>query len=296
MLDYRVIFARSALAAAGMAGGLLVASSGTADAQFFGWWNNPTTYGAPANAMISPAQIYRLVAARGYQVTGGLRSDGRVYTVDVVDRWGRPLRLVVDAYEGDILQRFATRPPRPAALIPQQPQIGELFAPPPAASEAYPPYPNSAVPARPAARQQTKIPGLGHPAEAHRKPVKKTQTATRENGAPQPLPGTAQPGPASHADTVASPVGHTARTEAEPQPPADSIVPKAAVTIAPAKDAVVPPPAKADKVTAAVAPQSPVQATPRAPVVAPAPAVTKPARGKTDGPGYANGVPINPLD
>jgi hypothetical protein len=276
MVDYRLIFARSALAAAGMAGSFLLASGGTAEAQFFGWWNQPTApaYGGPV-AAIPPGEIYRIVASRGYQVTGGLRSNGRVYMVDVIDRWGRPLRLVVDAYDGDIVQSFATRVPRPAAPIPQpQPLLGELFAP--QAPAAYPPYPGTA----PAAREQTKVPGLGQPAQVERrKPARKTQTATRETGSA--TTGAVPMKSPVHADVPTTSRPATTRTEAEPSP-AESVVPKA--------PAVGTPP-KTDKVTATAAPNanSPA-ATVAKPVPAPKPA---PAKG---GPGYANGVPINPLD
>ena len=92
--------------------------------------------------MIPPGEIYRIVADHGYQVTGGLQRNGRVYLVNVVDRWGRALRLVVDAYQGDILQRFATAPPRPAASIPQPQSQANLYPQYP----SYPAYPDAAPP------------------------------------------------------------------------------------------------------------------------------------------------------
>ena len=130
------------LAAAGIAGGLLVTLAGSAQAQFFGWWGSPPAYGVPENAVIPPGEIYRIVAARGYQVTGGLQRNGRVYLVDAVDQWGRALRLVVDAYQGDILQRFATAPPRPAASIPQPQSHADLYP----QYSSYPAYPDAAPP------------------------------------------------------------------------------------------------------------------------------------------------------
>jgi len=286
MFDYRVIFAARwgqarTLAVAGIAAGLLVTLAGSAQAQFFGWWGSPTADGVPGNAMIPPGEIYRIVAARGYQVTGGLQRNGRVYLVEAIDQWGRALRLVVDAYEGDILQRFATTPPRPAASIPQPQSQANLYP----QYSSYPAYPDAAPPPAAAAAPYV-IPGIGHKTsgDARRSHVKKTQTAARETGTPAAEP--ARSGHRVRAEAVAPRAGHTARIEAvPPRPAADVVAPQPAAKPEPAK-AVAQPAAKAEPVTAAVAPAA-----------APPPASSpKPARPKTDGPGYANGVPINPLD
>jgi hypothetical protein len=271
MFDNRVLFARKALAAAGIAGGLFVGLGGAADAQGFGWFNSPANYGAPAVAMISPAQIYRIIAANGYRITGGLRNNGHVYVADVTDRWGQPLRLVVDAYEGNIVQRFATAPPRPPAPVPQSHSfLGELFQPP--RPESYPSYPEASLtpPSAPMAGPPVIAPQVGRAPKSdarQKKAVHKTQTASRETGNP------------TRARTV--------RSEAEPPRPASLVMPKSSPGPAPAAAA------KHENVTAAAsAKEAPAAVAPEPQPAAP----VKPAPSKKDGPGYANGVPINPLD
>jgi hypothetical protein len=242
MFDYRVIFvarrgrART-LAAAGIAAGLLVALMAPAQAQFLSWLGFPPANGVPENAAIPPANIYRIVAAHGYRVSGELQRNGGTYLVDAVDQRGRALRLVVDAYQGDILQRFATTPPRPPASIPQPQSQANLYP----QYQSYPAYPDAAPPSQ-------VTPGSGRKTtdDARRSQVKKTQTAARETGTP--TPESARPGRTRN----------SARTDPEQPQPA----------------------VKAEPATAAVTP-------------APHPPASVP---KTDGPGYANGVPINPLD
>jgi hypothetical protein len=274
MFDYRVIFtARGgrarALAALGIAGGLLVSLAGSAEAQFFGW-SLPPAYGVPESAMIAPGEIYRMVADHGYRIRDRLQRNGRVYLIDVVDRRGRALRLIIDAYQGDILQRFATAPPRPVASIPQPQSSADLYP----QYSAYPAYPDAAPP--PAAAVQTEVaPEIGHKTktEARRSHAKKTRTATRETGSATAEP--ARSGPARQA----------VHTEAvPPRPAADTVAPQPAARGGPATAATPPQPAvqKPEPVTAAITP---------APASAP-----KQAPPKTTGPGYANGVPINPLD
>ena len=258
MFDCRLILVAGrrrarAFAAMGIAGSLLVTLSGSAEAQFFGWFTPPPPpYSSrPQRAMISPGDIYRIVADHGYRVRGRLKRNGRVYLADVVDQSGRRLRLVIDAYEGNIVQRFATAPPRPVASIPQRiatdlyPQYSAYPAYP-----GYPSYPDGAPP--PAAAAQPRV----VPRDAGRSHVRKKQMAARE--------------------TTPRRVGHPARPETVAPRPAAQVEP--ATAAAPAKAA-----AKVEPVTAAVTPAPPASSP-------------KPAPPKTNGPGYANGVPINPLD
>lgn len=296
MFDYRVISfgpaTRRRVFAVGIAGGLLVTLAGSAQAQFFGWWGTPPAYGVPENAMISPNEIYRLVAGHGYQISGRLERNGRVYMIDVIDPRGRAMRLVIDAYEGDILQRFATAPPRPMASIPQPEQQSRAELDPqysePSAS-GYPRYPTDRNSLPPAATNQEPqvIPGIGHAAgdRTHRSRATKTQTAAREAG------GTGEP---------ARP-RRPARAEAAPPQPrgtpgSEAALPQPAAKIAPAiGPAASQPPAKPEKETATAESSAKSDPVPAA-AAPPAPAPAKPAHQKADGPGYANGVPINPLD
>lgn len=234
------------LAVACIAGGLLVTLTASAQAQFLSWLGFPPAYTEPQYAAISPAEIYHIVATHGYRVSGAPQRSGRTYLVDVVDSRGRTFHLVVDAYQGDILQRFATNPPRPPAAIPEPQSQANLYP-------QYPTYPDAAAP-------PPVTPSVGHKItkDTHRGTSKKTRTAARENGIATPT-------------EPARPV-HPARSEVPAlQPAADGVVPQ--------------PAAKAEPTTAAVTP------VPSAPSVAP-----NPPQPKTDGPGYANGVPINPLD
>lgn len=261
MFDYRVIFVAwgtraGRLAALGIAAGLLVSIPGSAQAQFFGWLNPPTA-GPSRSAMIPPKQIYRRLAGRGYRIRGRLHRNGRVYLADVIDRWGRAMRLVIDAYHGNILQRFATAPPRPAVSSPQA--RADLYSRYPAypGYPQYPGYPAYPYVARPPAAgshsRSRSIPRVRHgtTSEKHRSHTRKTRTATRETGAPA-----VRSSPSAHqVRAVARPSVHSARSEAA---------------------------VKAGPTTVSTS--------------RPAAASRKSAPPKTEGPGYANGVPINPLD
>ena len=118
------------------------------------------------------------------------------------------------------------------------------------------------------------IPGIGHKTsdDARRSHVKKTQTAARETGTPA-----AEPARSGH-------TRNTARTEASAAAAGGRCRRAAAGRKGRTGDRCRPAAAaaKAEPATAAVTPPPPASSPKPAP--------------KTDGPGYANGVPINPLD
>jgi hypothetical protein len=88
-----------------LAGLVLLAPVSVAEAQFlrlFGW-------GMPA------VEVYHIIAAQGLRVTAPVYRNGRVFVADVVDSRGMHQRLIIDAYNGDILQAFRTGPSRDSA-------------------------------------------------------------------------------------------------------------------------------------------------------------------------------------
>jgi len=60
----------------------------------------------------SPYEIERRLEAAGYVVTGPLTMRGDVYLADVLVRGEGPERLVIDAHNGAIIERFRGRPDR----------------------------------------------------------------------------------------------------------------------------------------------------------------------------------------
>jgi hypothetical protein len=108
------IAATSALA---LAAALLVTPAAHAQ-QFFSFFE------------MSPGQIAGMLNDDGYQLSGPLMRRGNVYVCDVVSVTGRPARLIVDARDGHVLERFAAVPHRrrladaPAALRPPR-DIGD---------------------------------------------------------------------------------------------------------------------------------------------------------------------------
>ena len=116
----------AALAAAGVAGAL-VSVTAQAQALFeFRTWSSPRYYDdaprvyreAPPRAMVREAlprrAVRRIVEQQGYEVIGPIQLNGQVYLVPVEDMRGRVSRLVIDARDGEVLDRAgAGGPPRP---------------------------------------------------------------------------------------------------------------------------------------------------------------------------------------
>jgi hypothetical protein len=116
------------------------------------------TVAAPARAQgffsfyeMSPRQIADMLDDDGYQIRGPMIRRGDIYVVNAVSISGRPTRLIVDARDGHILDRYAERPDsrsrdddarglRPPRNIGdddeasaprgQQQALGDLFSPP----------------------------------------------------------------------------------------------------------------------------------------------------------------------
>lgn len=79
----------------------------------------PPRYRQGARADVLPRNVVRrIVERRGFEVVGPIRLTGDVYIVPVEDMRGRVRRLVVDAREGEIVDRSGPGgPPRPPAGV-----------------------------------------------------------------------------------------------------------------------------------------------------------------------------------
>jgi hypothetical protein len=103
---------------AGTAFALAVASP-AAHAQFFFFGSN-----------LRQDRVERSLEAQGYQLVSPLARNGNVYLADVIGPRG-PVRLVIDASTGEVLERFRSEHLRPPAEI-GGPQLVERPAPVPA--------------------------------------------------------------------------------------------------------------------------------------------------------------------
>jgi hypothetical protein len=72
-------------------------AAGSASAQWFGGYSD--------NAPIPPQGIARMLASRGFSDVTRPRFDGEVYRVDATNRFGERVRITVDAFDGDIIDR-----------------------------------------------------------------------------------------------------------------------------------------------------------------------------------------------
>ncbi len=59
---------------------------------------------------MSPRQIAGMLADDGYEIRGPMYRRGDVYICDVISVSGRPARLIVDAHDGHVVERFASAP------------------------------------------------------------------------------------------------------------------------------------------------------------------------------------------
>ena len=64
----------------------------------------------PPFGAASPREIVERLRAEGYVLVGPLRRNDTVYLADVIGGPAGRERLVIDAWSGEILQRFVARP------------------------------------------------------------------------------------------------------------------------------------------------------------------------------------------
>lgn len=96
------LFSRPPVAALALAVALLGMGTSSASAQWFGW-----------DPALPPMQVERMIQASGYRLTGPVIRNGSVYLANVLGREDDPERLVLDASDGRLLQRFRAGRARP---------------------------------------------------------------------------------------------------------------------------------------------------------------------------------------
>jgi hypothetical protein len=268
-----IIVARmGAVALASMVAGL---SAAPARAQFFGGFFDIPPRSQPDEAMPG-AIVARRLAARGLYLIGPMQRNGGVYLADVRDRGGHRRRLVIDAYSGGILQIFAyEETPRPPASIPGAgygAAYGSRYAP-----EAAPPSDSFTVGPPSGSSSRTSVERERRLKREARQEVRPQRPVHHEKPAPSQAtkePGPIEPKPRQDESAPAS-AHREARPKTEPGPSASPPHGEQAQTVSP----------------------KPAAATTSA-HESPGGGATKPSAPKPapTGKGYANGVPINPLD
>lgn len=269
-------FRRSVAVALGMSF-VLVLASAPAQAQFLGYWGWRS---GQIREIVPPSFIYRRLRARGYRVLSALQRNGGVYLADVRDRRGHRQRLVIDAYSGAVLQSFVFGPPRPAVGIPGS---RRSYREGPTYASRYPPEIIAPVPIEPRTIPAPTSRSRSNESRIKRKP---RRLARREVAPAKPELLRRHEPLASHATRAPllqpAPAGeqtpaHSANTHEHSPSAQKPATQKASL-------------ARHEAETAAV----PAVKTPSS--SGPAASAQKRAPKAAAGPGYANGVPINPLD
>jgi hypothetical protein len=93
-----LLFPRASVAALALAASFLSLGATSAKAQFFFSWGDRA---------VSPMQVERMVEASGYRLTGPVIRNGPVYLANVLGRENDRERLVIDARDGRLLQRYS---------------------------------------------------------------------------------------------------------------------------------------------------------------------------------------------
>jgi hypothetical protein len=93
-----LLISRPRIAALASAALLWALGATSSQAQFFHW-----------DSTLSASQIERMVQASGYRLTGPVTRNGGVYLANVLGSQDDPERLVLDATDGRLLQRFSAR-------------------------------------------------------------------------------------------------------------------------------------------------------------------------------------------
>lgn len=93
-----LLFPRASVAALALAASFLSLGATSAKAQLFFSWGDRA---------VSPMQVERMVEASGYRLTGPVMRNGPVYLANVLGRENDRERLVIDARDGRLLQRYS---------------------------------------------------------------------------------------------------------------------------------------------------------------------------------------------
>ena len=306
-------FSRPQVVALALAVPLLGMGATSASAQWFGW-----------DSALPPMQVERMIQASGYRLTGPVIRNGRVYLANVLGRDNDLERLVLDADDGRLLQRYRAGPmrrrfasgdwsdqPRPQPAEGFLDRLSDFVAPPRPPADFYGEEESQPFRAPPGAPTATGNEGaradekanpnvILAPSPALEKPRAKPQQVKRKKpestavAQPTATPGDAKP---ATAPDITAPVRPDAAVE--PTAPAPRVADtKAAPGPAPAT-AVAPPvvpaakaPAPMPQTAVATPGPAPVTAVP-APVVpaAKAPAPMPQTAVATPGPAPATAVP-----
>ena len=285
------------LAMRAMLGALAILAVSGAVAQWF-----------PPVGAASPAEIAERLRAQGYALTGPLLRKDTIYLTDVTVGPGGHERLVIDAWSGEILQRFVGRPGAwkqgAGGYVIER---GEFDSPPPLAPPpardffygqgggnfAYGEPPGARIPEAvgPAGPPEAKSKAKPRPAGAIRKPAdSKPATAAVSPGqqAAPPAAGGSQPANDNPGGAAPPPAAAGASAAAPPSAPAA----KLDAPSSPASGAAQP------QGTAPQAPPSASMAQTQRKEVAP-PARSEPASApapRSTDKSKVNDIPVNPLE
>jgi hypothetical protein len=119
-----------------------------AQAQLFGLWQPaypplvmrpraPMAHAMGPTHPMPPAEVAHMLRNYGFRALGRIEPRGDAYQVAALDRAGVPVTIVLDAYDGDILDVFARR------------SVNAPVAPQPGLAGSHPKDPRSAVPLPP---------------------------------------------------------------------------------------------------------------------------------------------------
>lgn len=235
-----------------------------------------------------PGEIVQRLRAEGYILIGPLRRRETVYLADVTGGPAGRERLVIDAWSGEILQRFAVRQ---RGFVPEG---GEFSEPPPLG----PPPPrdfregNKGYGGGPGGYEPPQKPrARPRPAATARKGGEEPkQAAPAAQQPPEQSPGTGSPGATPTAGAPAagasSPVDSAGPNPSEP----------AKAEPSPANDSAKPPTEAQPKPDAAASPPAATQPQAKEPAPPTAAAPANPAPAEKRGERKVNDVPVNPLD
>ena len=204
---------KGAAAALALASGIS-AFAAPAQAQFFAGWGSQRFQ---IEDGLSPGEIRASLADQGYRLLGPLRRNGRVLLADVTDRRGRSLRLIVDPFEGEILQRFLKAEPGPARNVPGVAAVDPDDVDPPDARAAKPRPPVLGKPApKVAVRSLPEKPRMVMPRQTP--PAATRPAPAPETRAQAPAAAPSRPSAASVPAREAPAIATTPRVETAPAP------------------------------------------------------------------------------
>jgi pyruvate dehydrogenase E2 component (dihydrolipoamide acetyltransferase) len=171
--------------------------------------------------VMPPQEIVRILRADGFVPQATPVRNGEAYQVRAIDRYGRQVRVAVDARYGDLLMV------RPIAMLPPGAYGPRPYGPPPGYYDNLPTGAVGAYPLPPGAEPSGRAAALtpAHPPIPRPKPVAKPAAVTPAP-APEAAPAeAAAPAPSAPPAAAAAP----AATPAEkPSPPAGSAIPPVA--------------------------------------------------------------------